>query len=129
MAAGEVCCPLTKLCVIPGVVCTPPPVCTSSEYCCPDALHCLTPVEPGTLCGGTCVHVRIVRVCEGVAAVLVRACCRSWHAACDVHVTEEETRRTAEASPSVHWPVTVALLTHTSMHTHALCGCVWRGAV
>ena len=54
VAADEVCCPLTKLCVIPGVECTPPPVCTSSEYCCPDALHCLTPVEPGTLCGGAC---------------------------------------------------------------------------
>mmetsp|Transcript_41597 Transcript_41597/g.61008 ORF Transcript_41597/g.61008 Transcript_41597/m.61008 type:complete len:668 (+) Transcript_41597:92-2095(+) len=49
---GEVCCPLTKLCVVAGVDCTPPTECKSTEYCCPDALHCLTPTHPGTLCDG-----------------------------------------------------------------------------
>jgi hypothetical protein len=36
-----VCCPVTKLCVKPGADCVAPPVCKSSEYCCPDAKHCL----------------------------------------------------------------------------------------
>jgi hypothetical protein len=55
---GSVCCPLTKMCVMPGVACTPP--CDDNSYCCPDAKHrsskivkhCLTPVSPGTFCTG-----------------------------------------------------------------------------
>ena len=47
---GEVCCPLTKVCVSPGAPCTSP--CAATEYCCPDAKHCLTPVSPGKFCTG-----------------------------------------------------------------------------
>ena len=47
-AAGEVCCPLTKLCVTAGAACVSP--CPSNSYCCPHALKCLTPTNPGTLC-------------------------------------------------------------------------------
>jgi len=47
---GQVCCPLTKICVVPGAVCTSP--CSMTEYCCPDALHCLTPTNPGKFCTG-----------------------------------------------------------------------------
>merc|ERR1712178_77686 len=45
-----VCCPVTKLCVKPGADCVAPPVCKSSEYCCPDAKACLTPTKPGVFC-------------------------------------------------------------------------------
>merc|ERR1711981_17269 len=30
----------------------PKTVCKNTEYCCPDAKHCLTPTNPGTLCSG-----------------------------------------------------------------------------
>merc|ERR1712178_454416 len=39
--AFPICCPVTKLCVAPGADCVAPPVCSSKEYCCPDAKHCL----------------------------------------------------------------------------------------
>merc|ERR1719174_2023069 len=29
-----------------------PGSCAATEYCCPEARHCLTPVKPGTLCTG-----------------------------------------------------------------------------
>ena len=48
--AGAVCCPLTKMCGIPGAPCESP--CDSKSYCCPEAKHCLTPVSPGTFCTG-----------------------------------------------------------------------------
>lgn len=45
----QVCCPLTKVCVDVGAPCTTP--CKDQgTYCCPDALHCLTPVNPGKFC-------------------------------------------------------------------------------
>lgn len=44
----QVCCPLTKLCVDVGDTCTPQ--CTDGGFCCPDALHCLTPTNPGKIC-------------------------------------------------------------------------------
>jgi len=44
----QVCCPLTKLCVDVGAPCTDP--CNDGGYCCPDALHCLTPTNPGVIC-------------------------------------------------------------------------------
>lgn len=45
----EVCCPLTKLCVKPGKDCQSP--CEDQgTYCCPDALSCLKPTNPGVLC-------------------------------------------------------------------------------
>lgn len=44
----QVCCPLTKLCVDVGVECTPQ--CTDGGFCCPDALHCLIPTNPGKIC-------------------------------------------------------------------------------
>merc|ERR1712232_255143 len=53
-----VCCPITQLCVKPGATCLPPPVCSASEYCCPDAKKCLTPSTVScatnkTVCDGT----------------------------------------------------------------------------
>jgi len=45
---NTICCPLTKLCVKVGNPCKTP--CAVTEYCCPDVLHCLTPVNPGFLC-------------------------------------------------------------------------------
>ena len=78
-AAGkQVCCPLTKLCVLVGAACTPPlpafmqarpsaalpapasaapaaamplSVCNATEYCCPDAKHCLTPTATSCAAG------------------------------------------------------------------------------
>lgn len=50
-AAGQACCPLTHLCVDVGAPCTSP-CASNNSYCCPDALHCLTPTNPGTLCSG-----------------------------------------------------------------------------
>jgi len=47
--SGEVCCPLTKICVVPGADCASPCSGTGS-YCCPDAKHCLTPTNPGVFC-------------------------------------------------------------------------------
>ena len=44
---GETCCPLTKVCVFVGKPCETP--CGPSEFCCPDALHCLTPSNPGVI--------------------------------------------------------------------------------
>merc|ERR1711865_1099198 len=41
---GEVCCPLTKICVIPGADCKTP-CADAGTFCCPDAKHCLTPVK------------------------------------------------------------------------------------
>ena len=50
-AADEDCCPLTKLCVKLSGPCTT--TCSDlRSYCCPDALHCLTPVNPGHFCTG-----------------------------------------------------------------------------
>lgn len=46
---GQVCCPLTKICVIPGKPCASP-CADSGTYCCPDALKCLKPTNPGTFC-------------------------------------------------------------------------------
>ena len=46
-SSDQTCCPLTLLCVDVGAPCTP--VCEGS-YCCPDALKCLKPTNPGTLC-------------------------------------------------------------------------------
>ena len=59
--AGQICCPLTNECVTAAAACTPPtypepapapapvvpggPVCTTDQYCCPDALKCLTPTS------------------------------------------------------------------------------------
>ena len=49
---GQVCCPLTKICVIPGAPCASN--CEGDEtYCCPDALHCLKPANPGVFCDPT----------------------------------------------------------------------------
>lgn len=49
-SSDEVCCPLTKLCVRVGQACESP--CKDQgSYCCPDAKHCLTPTNPGVLCG------------------------------------------------------------------------------
>merc|ERR1711968_305373 len=46
---GEVCCPLTKICVKPGADCQTP--CSDSgTYCCPDAKACLKPTNPGVFC-------------------------------------------------------------------------------
>eukprot|EP00756_Hemistasia_phaeocysticola_P040188 Hpha_TRINITY_DN16850_c1_g4::TRINITY_DN16850_c1_g4_i2::g.152975::m.152975 len=47
-ADGKTCCPLTKLCVAVHEPCTP--ICPADSYCCPDALHCLHPTNPGVLC-------------------------------------------------------------------------------
>eukprot|EP00756_Hemistasia_phaeocysticola_P040197 Hpha_TRINITY_DN16850_c1_g8::TRINITY_DN16850_c1_g8_i2::g.153009::m.153009 len=47
-ADGKTCCPLTKLCVTVNEECTP--ICPKNSYCCPDALHCLAPTNPGVLC-------------------------------------------------------------------------------
>merc|ERR1711988_1598225 len=90
-AKGEVCCPLTKLCVKVGAACDPGPgaakptppafvqkagTCKSSEYCCPDAKHCLTPVpekscaksgkcdEGQTCCPLTKICVTVGDACE-----------------------------------------------------------------
>jgi hypothetical protein len=46
---GEVCCPLTKICVIPGKPCVTP-CADSGTYCCPDAVKCLKPTNPGVFC-------------------------------------------------------------------------------
>lgn len=47
--SGQVCCPITELCVTAAANCTSP--CRDAgSYCCPDALHCLTPTNPGVLC-------------------------------------------------------------------------------
>lgn len=48
-ASGETCCPLTKICVNVGAACKSP-CADQGSYCCPDARHCLTPVNPGHLC-------------------------------------------------------------------------------
>ena len=49
-ASDQTCCPLTKLCVHVGKPCATP--CKESNtYCCPDALACLEPTNPGVLCG------------------------------------------------------------------------------
>ena len=46
---GQTCCPLTKLCVAVGAPCKSP--CTTpGTYCCPLALACLEPTNPGVLC-------------------------------------------------------------------------------
>lgn len=47
--SGMTCCPLTKLCVTVGKACTSP-CSSSSDYCCPDALKCLSLTNPGVLC-------------------------------------------------------------------------------
>ena len=47
---GEVCCPLTKICVEPSGVDCKSTCDNDDEYCCPDALHCLTPTNPGVFC-------------------------------------------------------------------------------
>ena len=47
---GEVCCPLTKICVKPSGVACKSTCDNNDEYCCPDALHCLTPTNPGVFC-------------------------------------------------------------------------------
>ena len=47
---GEVCCPLTKICVIPSGVACKSTCDNNNEYCSPDALHCLTPTNPGVFC-------------------------------------------------------------------------------
>ena len=47
---GEVCCPLTKICVKPSGVTCKSTCDNKEEYCCPDALHCLTPTNPGVFC-------------------------------------------------------------------------------
>lgn len=48
-SSDETCCPLTKLCVKVGQTCESP--CKDQDsYCCPDALACLTPTNPGVLC-------------------------------------------------------------------------------
>jgi hypothetical protein len=47
---GEVCCPLTKICVKPSGVPCKSTCDNNEEYCCPDALHCLTPTNPGVFC-------------------------------------------------------------------------------
>merc|ERR1711939_929747 len=45
----QTCCPLTKLCVTVGDPCEGP--CKEDDtYCCPDALACLQPTNPGVLC-------------------------------------------------------------------------------
>jgi len=47
---SETCCPVTKICVTVGKPCESP--CSSAKaYCCPEALHCLTPNHPGKFCG------------------------------------------------------------------------------
>ena len=76
-SASEVCCPLTKLCVVVGDACAPTAVCPATSYCCPDALHCLTPVKPGTLCdpkakapcSGAEVCCPLTKECVDVGAV------------------------------------------------------------
>merc|ERR1711988_764191 len=45
----QACCPITKLCVDVGAPCKSP-CADHASYCCPDALHCLTPTNPGHLC-------------------------------------------------------------------------------
>jgi hypothetical protein len=74
-AADETCCPLTKICVKVGAVCTS--TCKDQKsYCCPDAKHCLTPTNPGTLCdpdkkdacSGTDVCCPLVKECVSVGA-------------------------------------------------------------
>jgi len=74
---GEVCCPLTKICVIPDAPCVSP--CEDqNSYCCPDALHCLTPVDPGVFCdpkdpnacggnGNVCCPITSICVSVGAA--------------------------------------------------------------
>lgn len=50
-SSSQVCCPMTKVCVTAGAACITP--CSDlGSYCCPDAKHCLTPVDPGTFCTG-----------------------------------------------------------------------------
>jgi len=46
--SSKTCCPLTKLCVDVQEDCKP--ICPAGSYCCPDALHCLTPTNAGVLC-------------------------------------------------------------------------------
>lgn len=72
----QACCPITKLCVDVGAPCTSP-CADQGSYCCPDALHCLTPTNPGTLCkdnkecgeGGVCCPV--THECVSVGAKCV----------------------------------------------------------
>eukprot|EP00035_Acanthoeca_spectabilis_P020900 m.435162 g.435162 ORF g.435162 m.435162 type:complete len:411 (-) comp17818_c0_seq1:77-1309(-) len=49
---GQVCCPLTKICVIPGNSCTSSCL-DPGSYCCPDAKACLTPTHPGVFCNAS----------------------------------------------------------------------------
>jgi len=66
-AAGQACCPITKLCVDVGAPCKSP-CADQASYCCPDALHCLTPTNPGHLC-------RSASDCSGQGEV----CCPVTH--------------------------------------------------
>lgn len=71
---GQACCPITKLCVDVRAPCTSP--CEDQgSYCCPDALHCLTPTNPGHLCklgGSDCktgeVCCPVTKECVAVGA-------------------------------------------------------------
>jgi hypothetical protein len=48
-SSDETCCPLTKLCVKVSKPCDTP--CKDQgTYCCPDALACLAPTNPGVFC-------------------------------------------------------------------------------
>merc|ERR1719182_1301090 len=49
VCGDQVCCPLTKLCVLPGAPCESPCADTGS-FCCPEAKHCLEPANPGVIC-------------------------------------------------------------------------------
>lgn len=49
--ADQICCPITNVCVDVGAACVSPCL-DQNSYCCPDALHCLTPVSPGKFCIG-----------------------------------------------------------------------------
>merc|ERR1711924_20647 len=46
---GEICCPLTKICVVPRQPCDTP--CAGAGfYCCPVTKHCVAPTNPGVFC-------------------------------------------------------------------------------
>ena len=55
------CCPLAKICVQVGVPCFSP-CADQNSYCCPDALHCLTPIT-GKLCNGESSNCASGQVC------------------------------------------------------------------
>merc|ERR1712224_1171414 len=95
---GQVCCPLTKICVdvktpcTPAMIKAPPPppapeasVCHSTQYCCPDAKHCLTPTNTScldqecsdglTCCPLTKLCVKVGNPCSTPCAGADEYCC------------------------------------------------------